>query len=209
MSLTSLPASLKHIPATTVQPVLHRHACVWLSSHGLQTRTWKVLWQATTPLHRSYRWSSVLFDTLRRLSQIEIDFHCWWCERLAYCLFETSTSWKGLTTQTPLLKCSLNVMNLGGGGWRKKRSLIYSAAAAIFSTWMKDTRRVFFFLPGSSVIFILTQIEPRLHLGFPARQTFAWIYHFPFWQWHSRRCFRNTRLLSLEAPLLPWFYVTV
>lgn len=84
-----------------------------------QTRTWKVLWQATTPPPRSYRWSSVLFDTLRRLSQIEIDFHCWRCERLAYCLFETSTSWKGLTTQTPLLKCSLNVMNLGGGGRRK------------------------------------------------------------------------------------------
>lgn len=82
----------------------------------------------------------VLFDRLRHLSQIKIDFHCSRFERLAYCL-----SWRrahlgslALTAPTPFSECLINVMNLG------KKGLIYSAAAAIFFSWMKDTRRVAF-----------------------------------------------------------------
>lgn len=101
----------------------------------------------------------VLFDRHRHLSQIKIDFHCSRFERLAYRL-----SWRrahlgslALAIPTPPLSgCLINVMNLG-----KKRSDLFSCSCN-FLRW--DERYSQGSLPSSSVIFILTQIEPRLHL---------------------------------------------
>lgn len=56
----------------------------------------------------------------------------------------------------PLSGCLINVMNLG-----KKRSDLFSCSCN-FLWW--DERYSQGSLPSSSVIFILTQIEPRLHL---------------------------------------------
>lgn len=171
-------------------------------------------WTDWIPRDAAARGKLAWLDGLRRdvWGQIEIDFHCWRREGPEYRLSEEGDGPRDSNSPSKVLSKCDESGRMKTKRKKEKQTLMYSCCGCNFPHSDERHSQADFFSPfffpsvfllsGSSVIFILTQIGPRLHLGFPARQTFAWIDHFPFWQWHSGRCFGNTRTFFVLSFLM-------